>query len=214
MSTRIEPCDKPIIIDIDGKSYVAPKQWMTGREIKELGNKFEEWLMQVDIVLDNGEKLCDSTIRDDSVMALESGMHFRILNPAKFGSTEMDLPPLLQTHIQILRDKGFTIEVDDSGSVTNLIFKDYPIPGDIWDRTKSDLLIATDFTYPNCKLDLFYIYPAIALKRGIKPFAVTERIMYDKRWQSFSWHLKDWNPARDNIIRYLGIVNERLNTNE
>ena len=147
-------------------------------------------------------------------MALESGMHFRILNPAKFGSMEMDLPPLLQTHIQILRDKGFTIEVDDSGSATHVIFKDYPIPGDIWDRTKSDLLITVTFTYPNCKLNSLYIYPAITLKRGIKPFAVTESIMYGKRWQDFSWYVEEWNPACHNIITYLDVVNERLNTNE
>jgi hypothetical protein len=117
----------------------------------------------------------------------------------------MGIPPLLSEHTEELRRRGYRVEVNASGeSEFCVVLKDYPIPSDIWSRDKIDLMITAQPTYPNSKLDMFWVDPPITLKDGRKPNAGD--LIEDhcgRRWQRFSWHIPYWNPAKDNLITYL-----------
>ena len=122
----------------------------------------------------------------------------------------MPLPPLLQEHIKSLEEEGHKIEVNINSEI-HIVFKDYKIPSNIWNRDKTDLLVITHPTYPNAKMDMFWVDPPISLKSGKKAQAaeaIENKI--GKNWQRFSWHIGSWNPAHDNLITYLDVVNDRL----
>ena len=75
-----------ITILINQKPYEASKPQMTGREIKELGGGPLEYLLVLGVKdpdpVAGGD---DQIVNDDQVVSLESGMRFRIVNPATFG---------------------------------------------------------------------------------------------------------------------------------
>ena len=127
----------------------------------------------------------------------------------------MTAPPLLQQHVSQLRRDGYVIEVTAEGSGEQariyLVFKDYPVPATIWGRAAVDLLIMAQGVYPNAQLDMFWVHPKIVLLDGHLPNGGNSDESYLGRiWQRFSWHPSRWNPARDNLITYLELVNYRL----
>ena len=125
----------------------------------------------------------------------------------------MGLPPLLEEHIKTLESDGHKIEVKEGPEIC-IIFKDYSIPSNIWDCEKVDLLVITHPTYPNAKMDMFWVDPPITLKNGAMAKAVSPEKKCERDWQRFSWHVNNWNPAHDNLITYLNVVNDRLKKNE
>jgi len=121
----------------------------------------------------------------------------------------MVLPPLLQEHIDLLISQGYKIEIKEDQQIC-IIFKDFPIPSNIWNPDKVDLLVIAHYTYPNAKMDMFWVDPPIALKNGLQAQAVSPDNQCGKAWLRFSWHVATWNPNRDNLITYLQDVNDRL----
>ena len=126
----------------------------------------------------------------------------------------MQIPPLLQEHIKILEREGHKIEIHVDSEI-HIVFKDYKIPAQIWDQNKTDLLVITHPTYPNAKMDMFWVHPPISLKsdKTVQAADTTE----DKlgiNWLRFSWHVQSWNPGKDNLITYLDVVNDRLRRDE
>lgn len=75
-----------ITILINQKPYEVPKEQMTGREIKQLAGGPVEYLLVL-VVKKPDEQAGgdDQQVQDDQVIALQSGMRFRIVNPAVFG---------------------------------------------------------------------------------------------------------------------------------
>ena len=73
------------------------------------------------------------------------------------------------------------------------------------------LLLITDISYPNSKLDMFWVEPGLRLN-GDRPPQAGEAIetYLGQQWQRFSWHVQKWNPAFDNITTYLGTIDKRL----
>jgi hypothetical protein len=124
----------------------------------------------------------------------------------------MALPPLLTEHIEYLRSLGCNIEVKEDSEIC-IIFKDYPVPSNIWNCDKTDLLVVTHPTYPNAKMDMFWVDPPIALKSGAQAQAVSPETKCGRSWLRFSWHVQNWNPAHDNLITYLNVVDDRLKRN-
>lgn len=126
----------------------------------------------------------------------------------------MSLPPLLQEHIRYLEDEGHKIEVTVNSEI-HIVIKDYKISDKIWNRTSIDLLIITHPTYPNAKMDMFWVDPPISLKNGkVAQASDTIENKIGKNWQRFSWHVKLWNPGQDNLITYLNVVDDRLRREE
>lgn len=125
----------------------------------------------------------------------------------------MALPPLLEEHIANLQSQGYKIEVREDIEIC-IVFKDYPVPNNIWDHDKTDLLVVTHTTYPNAKMDMFWVDPPLSLKSGVAIKAVSPEARCGKNWQRFSWHVNTWNPAHDNLMTYLNVVDDRLKRNE
>ena len=126
----------------------------------------------------------------------------------------MQISPLLQEHIRILEREGHKIEIYVDSEI-HIVFKNYEIPAQIWDRNKTDLLIITHSTYPNAKMDMFWVNPPISLKSGKKAQATdTTEDKLGINWLRFSWHVQSWNPGKDNLITYLDVVNDRLRRDE
>lgn len=124
----------------------------------------------------------------------------------------MALPPLLEEHIAHLRSQGFEIETKEDSEIC-IIFKSYPVPNNIWNPDKTDLLVVTHPTYPNAKMDMFWVDPPLSLKSGAQPQAVSPDTRCGRSWQRFSWHVQTWNPAHDNLLTYLNVVDDRLKRN-
>ncbi len=79
--------DKKITIVINNTPHEASKPSMTGREIKTLGGgPLDYWLILVVKSPDSGPGGDDKQIQDEELVDLKSGMRFRIVNPATFGS--------------------------------------------------------------------------------------------------------------------------------
>ena len=79
--------EKPIKILINNKPFNAPKSSMTGHEIKTLAGETLDYLLV--LVVKDPDPVAggdDQIINDDKVVALKSGMRFRVVNPATFGS--------------------------------------------------------------------------------------------------------------------------------
>lgn len=76
-----------INILINSRPHKAPKPQMTGLEIKQLaGGQLDYLLVLVVKEPDSVAGGDDKQINDDQVVDLKSGMRFRIVNPATFGS--------------------------------------------------------------------------------------------------------------------------------
>jgi len=125
----------------------------------------------------------------------------------------MSLPPRLEDDLARLQEQGHTGTAHRDlagGSRICVVFERYPLPPG-WNRTYTDLLIITDVSYPNSKLDMFWTNPGLQLSSGKTPQAGDSLETYlGRQWQRFSWHVQKWNPARDNIITYLDTINVRL----
>ena len=125
----------------------------------------------------------------------------------------MTLPDLLMQHIEQLRADGYTIDVIEEQEI-GIVIRHYPIPGSIWSSDKVDLLIVAHPSYPNPKMDMFWVDPTITLQNGAAPNATGGANKFGKIWQQFSWHVNSWNPAHDNLITYLDVINDRLGRNQ
>jgi len=77
----------------------------------------------------------------------------------------MSLPDLLSEHIDQLRSQGYTIDVIEQQQEIGIVFHNYPIPDSIWSRDLVDLLVIAHPSYPNPKMDMFWVDPTITLKK-------------------------------------------------
>ena len=127
----------------------------------------------------------------------------------------MTLPPLLFQHVEELKGQGFIVDVTESAGEICLVFKDYPLPLGMWSKDKVDLLVIATPAYPNAKMDMFWVNPGLQLRDGRAPEAGSSMEGHcGKQWQRFSWHPQAWNPATDNLITYLELVNHRLHMSQ
>ena len=125
----------------------------------------------------------------------------------------MRLPPALQAHIDKLREESLTIETIQ-GDEIGVVIKDYPLPAEIWSQPSADLLIKTHPTYPNAMIDMFWLDPPVSLRCDAPVNAATIEAQFGREWQRFSWHVGTWDPAHDNLLTYLTVVDDRLSRNE
>lgn len=122
----------------------------------------------------------------------------------------MELPPQLESDIKALQEEGWSVSARRDGNRIFILFDKYPLPAG-WNKRETQLLLITDISYPNSKLDMFWVDPDLTLNNGKAPQAGEAIEPYlNKQWRRFSWHVQKWNPAIDNVITYLGTVDTRL----
>ncbi len=125
----------------------------------------------------------------------------------------MSLPPQLEADIAALREHGYNVSAyrePPTGSQIFVVFEHYPLRMG-WNKSETRLLIITDVSYPNSKLDMFWVDQDVRLADGRIPQAGGTFATYlNQQWHRLSWHVQKWNPAVDNLITYLGTVDARL----
>lgn len=121
----------------------------------------------------------------------------------------MPIPDLLVKHVDCLRNEGYEVTIIDGPEIC-IIIKNYLIPDKIWSQDKVELLVIAHPSYPNAKMDMFWVNPIITLKNKNPPQSTGLTSKCERNWQQFSWHVNSWNPATDNLITYLDVVNDRL----
>lgn len=94
-----------------------------------------------------------------------------------------------------------------------LLIHDYPLPMGF---TASDTLLALEIppTYPNAEIDMFYTYPALALRSGraIDRTQVSATINGTEfnGWSRHRQGQSQWIPASDNVITHLALVESAM----
>ena len=136
---------KALIISINNESIPVSKLAMTGKEIKMLVNGPLDYLLTR--VSEEGD---DKSISDDELVMLKDGMRFRIVTSCHIWLIPLALPPLLQKHIEVLKSKGHVIETKCEDNQICIIFKNYKILSDIWDRSQVDLTCHCASDIPKC----------------------------------------------------------------
>jgi hypothetical protein len=125
----------------------------------------------------------------------------------------MNLPPQLETDLQQLSEQGFAVTAHrpaENGQRIYILFDRYQLPPG-WNKDATRLLLITDISYPNSKLDMFWVETNLKLQNGnIPQSADILETHLGETWQRFSWHVQTWNPAHDNLITYLATVDARL----
>ena len=99
-----------------------------------------------------------------------------------------------------------------------IIFNDFPLPSNIYNMSKTDLLICTVPYYPNAGFDMFWVDKDLTLINGGTP-RNAERVenQYNKTWRRFSYHPYQnvsWNPSEDDVCRYISYVRKRLSNGD
>lgn len=124
------------------------------------------------------------------------------------------IPEELVKDLQVLKDHGLEYQMVEDGLRIYIIFKDYPLPPEIYNMDKVELMIFTTPQYPNAGFDMFWTDPKLTLKNGGAPKSGEQMESYMGRtWRRFSWHPyqgKGWNPSRDSVISFKSYIDQRL----
>jgi E2/UBC family protein E/multiubiquitin len=192
--------DHGIPIVIDDKHYTAPKEVMTGEELRQLAKPPigpDRDLFEV--VPGNHD---DIKVANDQKVHLKPGMHFysapATINPG-------DGSGLPEQDEKYLNEKGYRWSVKPGGL---LVLEGLAVSADKYDRSAVDLMIRVPPTYPMAALDMFYVAPELKLKSGGYP---NQAEVFEehggRRWQRFSRHLQDrWKVGVDSVKSFLALI--------
>lgn len=101
-----------------------------------------------------------------------------------------------------LNGKGYRWELIPAGEEAFLVLHSFPVSAELYDHSAVDLMIRIPAQYPNAKLDMFYVDPALRLKSGGYPDRADHFEDHAHRhWQRFSRHIPDaqWRVGIDGI---------------
>lgn len=125
------------------------------------------------------------------------------------------IPEKLVQDLQVLQTRGFNCDPPvEKDCRIYVVFKDFPLPSGLYNMETTDLLIFTTVHYPGAGFDMFWTDPSLTLSNGEVPkSADAEEQHLNKNWRRFSYHPyngKSWNPSEDDVIRFVGYVQQRL----
>jgi hypothetical protein len=117
---------------------------------------------------------------------------------------------LLDSDIEYLEAKGWSYTSHENERPPLLVIHDYKLPPG-FSHERVELLIEIPESYPDAKLDMFWIFPIVTLANGAAPPQSQERRQFDnKLWQRFSRHLNNWRPESDSLQTYLVWIHNHL----
>ena len=124
------------------------------------------------------------------------------------------IPEELLNDADALKKRGFNFCILEVGSKIYIKFDKFHMPSGIYNQEAADLLIFTSSNYPYASFDMFWTDPRLFLKDGSTPkqAGVMEK-HHQKTWRRFSYHPyqdNPWNPAEDNVGRFVAYVEQRL----
>lgn len=117
---------------------------------------------------------------------------------------------LLESDIEYLDGKGWSWAFHENERPPLLVIHDYELPPG-FSSERVALLIEIPDTYPDARLDMFWVYPIVTLASGAAPRQSQERREFDgKTWQRFSRHLNTWRAESDSLQTYLVWIHNHL----
>jgi Prokaryotic E2 family E len=123
----------------------------------------------------------------------------------------MALPDQLARDIESLREDGYSIEVTEDGNRYYIVFAAFAIPSEAYLPRATDVMVMADYQYPMSRMDMFWTDPEVCTVSGGYPQNADQFEEYGgRRWQRWSWHYPNWNPACDNVRTHLEVVLDRL----
>jgi len=121
------------------------------------------------------------------------------------------VPEQLLGEVEQLKAEGYSISVSEESNFINLVFEDFVLPQG-FNKGKTSLLIRAPVSYPNGKLDMFWVDVDVLLKNGEPP--PQSNVIEDhvrRKWRRVSWHPQQWNPGNDNLRTFIEFVQVGLN---
>jgi Prokaryotic E2 family E len=123
----------------------------------------------------------------------------------------------VEQQLQLLRQQPHCAAASSQPlpSGANLIrIPEYPLP-DGWNVAQATILFVTPPGYPGAQPDCFWLEPSgMRLANGVTPQNSSDgnpipELNLQATW--FSWHLQAWDPNKDDLVRYLRAILQRLN---
>lgn len=167
-----------ISIIINGRQTFAPKQHLTGAEVKALGGIPVSNRLYLD---EPGDKQ-DIAIGDDDTAELKPGQHYYDLPPAVVGA----LAPIVQAQIDRVREEypDLVVTEQPDGSV-HIEIAAVPT-GPTWNMPTTPLLIILPPGYPDAARPSFCAHPGL-LQRGGQPAGSGVSTIAGRQWMTFCW---------------------------
>jgi len=151
---------------------------------------------------------------DDIIDLRTPGIEKLRLTPKDVGNGEAPLPPrrvfsLLPVDEQHLNQTGVRWETCLTPEGRRwLVIYDYQLP-EGYTLQKVQLALEIPVGYPSTQLDMFYLHPAVGLTNGTTiPCVEATEVVDGDAFQRWSRHrsVNPWNPATDNVITQLALV--------
>ncbi len=124
------------------------------------------------------------------------------------------IPEELTKDLQVLKDSGFNYDVVEEDLKIYVVFRNYPLPSQIYNIGSTDLLIFTTVHYPNAGFDMFWTDEKLKLNNnGVPKNAEVIEQYLGRNWRRFSYHPfnnRAWNPSVDSVISYMSYIDQRL----
>lgn len=124
------------------------------------------------------------------------------------------MPDELVRDLEILKEHGHICEITEDGGKIYIVFKDYPLPSEMYNMDKIELLVFTTPHYPNAGFDMFWTSPNLLLKNnGVPKSSESIEPHLGRSWRRFSYHpynTKPWNASEDSVISFMSYVQQRL----
>lgn len=140
------------------------------------------------------------------------------LTPAEINNGEAAAAPtfeftLLDQDVEYLNHLGLDWETRLVGARRWLIIHNHLLPSG-YNCEQVDLAIEIPTAYPDAKLDMFFVHPALTLANGgnIAQTESRETILGNvyQRWSRHLNGVTQWNPLTDSVITHLAVVEESL----
>lgn len=121
------------------------------------------------------------------------------------------VPSKLAEDAKLLQASGRPVELVRDGQHIFAKFPGFRLPPARFNRPRTDLLVIVPLPYPEAKLDMFYTEPDLTLANGgIPRGAETIEMHVGRNWRRFSWHTSTWDPAVDDLLSHVGMIEQRL----
>ncbi|HSI28260.1 MAG: E2/UBC family protein [Methylophilus sp.] len=118
----------------------------------------------------------------------------------------------LERQFEVLREKYPNATMAPLPSGASLItLPDMSLPAG-WSQDKVTVKFLAPTGYPFAAPDCFWIDENVRLANGAMPQASNlspiPEVNINHLW--FSWHVSAWNASRDNLLSYVGVINNRF----
>ena len=124
------------------------------------------------------------------------------------------IPDRLLQDTNMLKARGFNLSLIERDGKVYVEFKDFPLPEGVYSMDTTNLIIFTSPHYPCASFDMFWTLPELVMKDGPVPKqAEVIETHLGREWRRFSYHPYQnvtWNPSDDNVVKYVGYVQQRL----